>query len=70
MPLSEVQTRAFAKWLRSREDFNDRADFIWDNLTEQQQTGLVNRVKSDLNTDYNDYLVAISGSYNDLTGQL
>jgi hypothetical protein len=70
MPLSDIQHRAFVKWLSDRTRRRDRLDFIWDNLDGSQKTGLVNRVKSDLATDYSDLLLTVSGTYDDITGDL
>jgi hypothetical protein len=52
MPLTDKQLTAAARWLDPGDgDFREHIDFLWDGLTGAQQTGLIARIKSDLNTD-------------------
>lgn len=37
MPMSEIQRKAFVRWLMNSGELNDRLDFIWDNLSGAQK---------------------------------
>jgi hypothetical protein len=50
MPLNDSQLRAATTWFWTG-DFDSKINFIWDNLDVDQKAGLVNRIKSDLQSD-------------------
>lgn len=70
MPLTNNQFDAFKVWLRDRDELRDRLDFIFDGLNNGQENALKDRIKSDLENEYTDALVVISGTQANLVGEL
>jgi hypothetical protein len=59
MPVNDAQYRAITIWVEDRNVdpkrpavVRARWDFVWDNLTPQQRTGLTSRVKADLGAEF------------------
>lgn len=70
MPLTNNQFDAFRTWLRDRDELRDRLDFIFDGLNNGQETALRQRIKDDLQAEYDAALVVISGTQVGLIGEL
>jgi hypothetical protein len=51
MPVNDKQFQAAARWLSggSVDLFREHIDFLWDGLTAQQQSALMDRIKADRN---------------------
>ena len=67
MPLNDAQLKAAERWLRNREEVRSRLDFIWDGLTTAQRDGLIARIKSDLNQEFDATITAIQGRQTAIT---
>lgn len=70
MSLNDNQFKAAERWLRNRTELRTRLDFLWDGLTSAQRNGLVARIKSDLNNEFDATVTAIQDRQTDFTGSL
>jgi len=70
MPLNSNQLQAASKWLFPGGDLVDRLNFIWDGLTGPQQSALVARIKSDLDSDFDERISATQADKTSTTGSL
>jgi len=70
MPLNDVQYHAFERWIRNPNLRREKLDFIWDGLNAGQKTALKNRVKADLDAEFDATSAAVAARKEELTGTL
>ena len=68
MPVNDKQLDAAFKWFFPSSDFRTRIDYLWDGLTAPQQSALIARIKTDLNSDLDDKEAKLDAERDDLLG--